>query len=133
MNAPAPTLKTKGSLEIVEEAVHLLRKTSLGPFALYYMGTLPFVLGMLSFCVGILAALPAVILGIVALVEISRSRGRLGGKGLAITGLILGCVGLVVVPVMLVFAIQRVRDAATNITSRRRSVFCQLSAGKVAG
>jgi hypothetical protein len=74
------------------------------------------VLGLLSFCVGVFAALPAVVLGIVALVEISRSRGRLGGKGTAIAGLILGCVGLVVLPILLVFAVQRVREAATNMT-----------------
>jgi hypothetical protein len=80
--------------------------------------TAALVLGLLSFCFGILAALPAVILGIVALVEISRSRGRLGGKGTAIAGLILGCVGLVVVPVMLVFAVQRVRESAANIKSQ---------------
>jgi hypothetical protein len=77
--------------------------------------TAALVLGLLSFCFGILAALPAVILGIVALVEISRGRGRLGGKGAAIAGMILGGVGLVAVPVLLVFAVQRVREAAANI------------------
>jgi hypothetical protein len=77
--------------------------------------TAALVLGLLSFCVGIFAALPAVILGIIALVEIGRSRGRLRGKGTAIAGLVLGCVGLVAVPILTIFAVQRVREAAANI------------------
>ena len=43
--------------------------------------------GLLGF---LLAGLPAIIMGHIALGKIGRSGGALGGKGLAITGMILG-------------------------------------------
>jgi hypothetical protein len=51
------------------------------------------VLGYLSFCFNVLAAVPAVILALQRLSEISRSRGRLAGKRIAIAGLVLAFVG----------------------------------------
>ncbi|MHC1725493.1 MAG: hypothetical protein AB9866_05685 [Syntrophobacteraceae bacterium] len=39
----------KGALEILEEAAHLLRFAPAGAFLCYYLGTLPFVLGLLFF------------------------------------------------------------------------------------
>ena len=39
----------KGSFEIIEEAVHLLRKAPLSLLAPYYIGSLPFVLGLMFF------------------------------------------------------------------------------------
>jgi hypothetical protein len=51
------------------------------------------VLGLVGFCLGPLTGIPAIILALVSLGEIGRSRGRLGGKGMAISGLILGCLG----------------------------------------
>lgn len=39
----------KGALEITEEAVHLLRLSPASLFASYYIGTLPFILGLLYF------------------------------------------------------------------------------------
>jgi uncharacterized membrane protein len=39
----------KGGLELIEEAVHLLRTAPLGAFSCYYLGSLPFVLGLLYF------------------------------------------------------------------------------------
>jgi len=39
----------KGGLELVEEAVHLLRTAPSGALASYYLGSLPFVLGLLYF------------------------------------------------------------------------------------
>ena len=77
------------------------------------------VLGILSLpCVG-LPGIPAIIAGIVGLSAISRSRGRLGGQGFAVAGIILGAVGLVIVlPIAgLVPAVQKVREAATRIQS----------------
>jgi hypothetical protein len=50
-------------------------------------------LGWLSFGLNVLAGLPAVVLAIVSLAEIRRSRGRLGVKGWAVAGLVLGCLG----------------------------------------
>ena len=51
------------------------------------------------------ASIAAVILGHLSLSEIRRSAGRLGGRGLATTGLVLGYLGLMVLPVMIVAAI----------------------------
>ncbi|MCX5648921.1 MAG: DUF4190 domain-containing protein [Planctomycetota bacterium] len=59
--------------------------------------------GILSWvCVGLLAAIPAVITGHLALGRIKRSAGALGGRGLAIAGLILGYTSIVVMTVLLV-------------------------------
>ena len=41
--------QTKGALEWIEEATHLLRTSPLGVLAAYYIGALPFVLGLLFF------------------------------------------------------------------------------------
>lgn len=55
------------------------------------------VLGILSLlipCLGIITGLLAVIFGGVSLGQINRSRGRLGGRGMAITGLVTGIITL---------------------------------------
>jgi prepilin-type processing-associated H-X9-DG protein len=55
------------------------------------------VCGILSWvCAGPLAAIPAVITGHMALGRIKRSAGALGGRGMAIAGLILGYASIVV-------------------------------------
>jgi hypothetical protein len=74
------------------------------------------VCGVLSFplFLGLLTGIPAIILAILALRKIGQSKGQLGGKGSAIAGLVLGCIGLVTVPVML-FAVERVRDASARV------------------
>lgn len=41
--------QAKGAIEIMEEAVHLLRLAPAGILASYYIGTLPFILGLLYF------------------------------------------------------------------------------------
>jgi len=46
----------------------------------------------------------AVILGHLSVYEIRKSAGRLKGEGMAITGLVLGYVGLAAIPVMLILA-----------------------------
>ena len=43
--------KGKSSLELLEEAVHLLRRVPLATLTVYYLGALPFVLGLLYFWV----------------------------------------------------------------------------------
>jgi type IV pilus assembly protein PilA len=50
------------------------------------------------------ASIAAVILGHLSLSEIRRSAGRIGGRGLATTGLVLGYLGLMVIPIMIVAA-----------------------------
>jgi len=51
------------------------------------------------------ASIAAIILGHISLSEIRRSAGRIGGRGIAITGLVLGYLGLAIIPVMIVAAI----------------------------
>jgi type IV pilus assembly protein PilA len=50
------------------------------------------------------AAVAAIILGHVSLSEIGRSAGRLKGRGMAITGLVLGYAGLFFIPFILIIA-----------------------------
>ena len=49
MNAEARRSRGKSGLALVEEAVHLMRRTPAGTLACYYLGSLPFVLGALFF------------------------------------------------------------------------------------
>ncbi len=53
-------------------------------------------LGLSSFCTWVVGSIPALILGGIALNNINKSQGLLGGKGLAITGIVTGGLGLVV-------------------------------------
>ncbi len=55
------------------------------------------ILGILSnLCLWVLGSIPAIILGIVAIKNINRNPAEVGGKGLAIAGIITGCSGLIV-------------------------------------
>lgn len=70
----------------------------------------------------LLAGIPAVILGVLSLSDISGSRGRVGGRGLAITGIVLGVVGsLMIGPAILLAlllpAVQKIRGAAERVQS----------------
>ena len=49
-------------------------------------------------------SLLAVIFGHVSLSQIKKSAGRLGGRGLAITGLVLGYLGIAMIPLILIIA-----------------------------
>jgi len=40
----------KGSFDLIEEAVHLLRRAPVATLAVYFLGAIPFVLGLLYFC-----------------------------------------------------------------------------------
>ena len=65
------------------------------------------VLGILSIvgCFSIILAIPGVICGHMALSRIKRSAGALGGKGLAIGGLVTGYIGISIFPLLLAIAI----------------------------
>ncbi|MCI0377207.1 MAG: DUF1559 domain-containing protein [Gemmataceae bacterium] len=51
------------------------------------------ILGLATFLVPVLCAIPAIIFGILGLKEIKRSGGKLGGGGMALTGIITGAAG----------------------------------------
>jgi hypothetical protein len=73
------------------------------------------------FCV--LTGIPAVILGFMGLGDSGRSGGRLTGRGLAITGIVLGIAfglfGVAAVPIALLLpAVQKVREAANRMSSQ---------------
>jgi hypothetical protein len=98
------------------------RRVSRQPDRTSGKATASLILGLLACpCLigNVLTGLPAVILGILALKDISASEGRLGGKGLALTGLITGLVGMVlllpaVLLGMLFPAVGKVREAAVR-------------------
>jgi len=74
------------------------------------------VLGIFSlFTVG-LTALPAILVGIIALVVIHESRGRLAGTGPAIAGIVISVLSLLLVFGMVVPTLMRVRQLATRAT-----------------
>jgi type IV pilus assembly protein PilA len=50
------------------------------------------------------ASIAAIVLGHLSLSEIRKSAGRLGGKGAAIVGLVLGYAGIAVIPLVLIIA-----------------------------
>jgi prepilin-type processing-associated H-X9-DG protein len=75
--------------------------------------------GILSWvCVGPLAAIPAVITGHMALGRIKRSAGALGGRGLAIAGLIFGYTSIVVMTVLIVLVFTLVVPAIKEEASK---------------
>ncbi|HWC89752.1 MAG TPA: DUF4190 domain-containing protein [Pirellulales bacterium] len=51
------------------------------------------VCGLLSLVTCLFTGIPAVVLGIIALLKINSSNGRLLGRGMAVAGLIIGCLG----------------------------------------
>jgi type IV pilus assembly protein PilA len=69
------------------------------------------------------AAAAAIILGHVSLSEIGRSAGKLKGRGMAISGLVLGYAGLFLIPLILIIAaiaipnLLRAREAANEASA----------------
>jgi type IV pilus assembly protein PilA len=49
-------------------------------------------------------SIPAVVFGHIALSQIKKSAGRLGGRGIAIAGLVLGYLGIAMIPLILIIA-----------------------------
>ena len=77
------------------------------------------IFGIGAFCIPILPGLAAVILGVFGLSGINRSQGRLGGRGLAVAGIITGGVGMCLwlALALLLPAVQQVRAAANRAKS----------------
>ena len=57
-----------------------------------------FILALLGFCLSVFTGVPAVICGIIALINIGASNGRLRGRGLAIAGIVIPCIQIVLIP-----------------------------------
>lgn len=74
-----------------------------------------FVFGLLSLVCAFFAGLPALILGILALSEISKDPQRLKGRGLAIAGIVLGAIGssLATVGILIALLLPAVNAART--------------------
>ena len=66
--------------------------------------TASLVLGLLSLVCGLLAGIPAIILGHISLSNIKKSGGRLKGEGIALAGLIMGYISVVAIPFILIIA-----------------------------
>ena len=73
------------------------------------------VLGILSFFTFGLTALPALVLGIISLVIIEKSGGRITGRGFAITGIVAPVLGLVPLMAILMPALARTRQIALRM------------------
>lgn len=75
------------------------------------------ILGLTSIfcCLSIFTGIPAVILGILGLNDASGTQGRVKGSGMAITGIVTGCIGciyILILPALLLPAVQSAREAA---------------------
>ena len=90
------------------------------------------ILGVCTACVGVgaIAGLIALVLGIVALVQIGKPEKPERGKGLAITGIVLGGLSLVIVPLaiaVLLPALSAARQAAQQASATSQSRMVSLS------
>lgn len=67
---------------------------------------------------GIIGILLAIILGIIALVKISKNRDTLKGKGFAIAGIVLGVMWLTILPLIAIPGLLRARIHANETLTR---------------
>ena len=89
------------------------------------MAVASMVLGLASLACSLFTAIPALILGALGIRAINRSEGRLQGKGLAVTGLVTGALGLLLTLPLVFLAVipfvqfvregQSKRDTGTNL------------------
>lgn len=71
------------------------------------------ILGLLGFCG--LTAIVGLILGIIAMVRISKSEGRLKGQGLAIAGVIISAVFLLLLPALVLPGVKKAKSQVLGI------------------
>lgn len=62
-------------------------------------------------------SIPALILGIIALVNISKEENNLKGRGLAITGIVLGVLKIILIPLIVLFS----HISESNLSRARQS------------
>jgi hypothetical protein len=99
--SPAPVTKKTNTLAIISLAV------GIAPILLIFI---PYVN-----CLAFLCHLAAIILGIIALTQISKTGGVQGGKGKAIAGICLGGLWVVLVPVIIIGGLAILGPSITNI------------------
>lgn len=66
-------------------------------------------------CLAFLCPLAAIILGIIALTQISKPGNMQKGKGLAIAGIIVGGIWIILIPVIVIGGLTILGPAITNI------------------
>jgi hypothetical protein len=79
--------------------------------------SISFTLGLLSFLVSILAGVPAIINGLLGLREIRQSGGRLQGKRMAISGIVLGLMGSMISGSLVAYAFVAAHQASQRIST----------------
>lgn len=73
------------------------------------------IIGIASiFCLGPILAIVAIILGAMALSQIKKNPEAIGGRQQAVTGIITGCVSIVIHAVLIIFYILMVVLAANQ-------------------
>ena len=77
-------------------------QAALGPPETSGKAVASLILGLLSFF--FVFAILAIVFGHIALSEIKKNAGRLQGRGMAIAGLVLGYLGIAVIPIILIIA-----------------------------
>lgn len=79
-----------------------------------------FILGLSSFFCFVITGLIAIIMGVLALSDIAKSRGRLQGNAFAIAGIVtgvIGCLWTFIGIAMLLPAVQQIREAARQVST----------------
>src|SRR5215831_7087514 len=103
-SAPPP-LATPAPTMAPSPAMQPRPRTVPGDLPVEGKATASLILGILSLlCLGVLAGIPAVILGHLAQSNIRKSAGRLAGQGRATAGLVMGYISIVLVPMILIIA-----------------------------
>ena len=75
------------------------------------------VLGLLSIIGACFFGIPGLILGIMGLSDVSRSGGRVGGKGMAIFGIVLSSLGILWTIVGVVISVREVGNHSKRLQS----------------
>jgi len=82
------------------------------------------ILGIVGPCTVGLGSIVGIILGIVGLVKIGKSGGQLGGRGLAIAGLVVSGIGIVILPFLVGAAVAILMPAVVGAHSMAQQAAC---------